>query len=434
MHRRSALLPLVGLLAMSATAPVLSQTTGLRTQITQELFTFGTCGQPLCLDGALVGHGNHFIPASQVGTGSVLALLSNAIGTSVANTPVSAASSGATFSFEGGLPVRTSGSAGPIFGERAQTLGRGRFFVGVNVTGQHFERLRGVRLDNLQFNFTHEDIAPAGRGDPDFENDIIQVRVAMGVDLLVTSMFASWGIVDGVDIGVSVPFVHTSIEGQSVAQILPFGSGGTPLHAFGYDLNGDPILTAVAATQGSATGVGDVAARLKIGVFQSGKVGVALLGDARFPTGDEENLLGAGQFSGRGLGIVSMKFGPFSPHANIGYAIRDANTENNSVLATLGFDNLLSPWATMAFDLISEWQVGDSKLQVPGTVVYTEPFPHTVEPTNLPSQKDNFMSASLGFKFQTPRGITLVMNGLIPLRDSGLQPSAIWTGGLEYSF
>ena len=44
------------------------------------------------------------------------------------------------------------------------------------------------------------------------------------------------------------------------------------------------------------------------------------------------------------------------------------------------------------------------------------------------------MSASIGFKFVTARGITFVANGLIPLRDSGLQPSAIWTGGLEYNF
>lgn len=306
--------------------------------------------------------------------------------------------------------------------------------MGLNVTGQHFERLRGVRLDNLQFNFTHEDIAPQGLGDPDFENDIIQVNVAMSVDLLVTSMFASWGVVDGVDLSFSVPFVHTSVKGQSVAQILPFGSGGTPLHAFGTDLNGDPVLTAVATTEGSETGVGDIAARLKINVYQSGKIGVAVLGDARFPTGDEENLLGAGKFSGRGMGIVSMKFGNFSPHANIGFVLRDATTENNGVLATVGFDHLIGSWATMAFDLLSEWQQGDSKLQVPGTVVYTEPFPHTVRPTNLPSQKDNFLSASLGFKFATPRGITFVVNGLIPLRDSGLQPSAVWTGGLEYNF
>jgi len=61
-------------------------------------------------------------------------------------------------------------------------------------------------------------------------------------------------------------------------------------------------MTAVAGMDGSASGVGDVAARLKVNVLQSNAFGAAILLDGRFPTGDEENLLGSGKFSGRGLG------------------------------------------------------------------------------------------------------------------------------------
>jgi hypothetical protein len=408
---------------------------GLRERISTELFTFGTCGQPLCLDGSqLLGHGDHFIPAQLSGAGSILAFLSNAIGVSVTNVPVSAASSGATFSFAAGVPVKTSSSAGPIFGERAQTLGRGRFFIGANVTGLHFDRLRGVPLDNVVLNFVHEDNDPVGLGDPSYEADLIEVRVAMDIDLLVSTVFASWGMVDGVDLSVSVPFVHTSVKGSSIAQVVPFGSGTATPHYFGTDPSGDPILTAVAATEGSATGIGDIAGRLKINVVQSRAVGVGLLVDARFPTGDEANLLGSGRFAGRGIGIVSLRFGSISPHANIGYVFRDADLENNSVLATLGFDHLLGSWATLAVDVISEWQLGQSKLNLPGAIVFTEPFARTIESSAIPNQKDNPLAASLGFKFSTPRGITFVANALIPLRDAGLQPGAVWTGGLEYNF
>lgn len=408
---------------------------GLRERISSELFTFGTCGQPLCLEGSqLVGHGDHFIPAQVSGAGAVLAFLGNAIGVSVGNAPVSAASSGTTFSFEGGQPVKTSSSAGPIFAERAQTLGRGRFFLGANVTALHFERLRGVPLDHLTLNFAHEDITPTGLGDPSFESDLIQVRVAMDIDLLVTSVFAAWGLVDGVDLSVSVPFVHTTVRGASVAQVIPFGSGTTTPHYFGTDGSGNPVLSAVASTEGSATGLGDVAGRVKINVFQSRTVGVALLVDGRFPTGDDANLLGAGRFSGRGLGIVSLRLGGFSPHANLGYVFRDAESENNGVLATVGFDNLLGSWASLAVDLISEWQLGESRLSLPGPIQYTTPFPRTIESSLIPERKDHAMAASIGFKFSTPRGITFVTNALIPLRDAGLQPSAVWTGGLEYNF
>jgi len=404
----------------------------LREQIRTDLFTFGNCGAPLCLAGALAGHGLHFIPATQTAAGDILDLFGNALTASVSNTPVGATSSGVTYQFVGGLPVKTATSGGPIFGERSQTLGRGRFFVGATVSAMHFERLRGVRMDDIEFNFTHEDTPPVDSlGSPFFENDVIGVRVAMNVSLLVTTFVASYGLVDGVDLSVAVPVVHTSVQGTSVATIIPAGYPSP--HRFG-GTDSLPVMTAVAGMDGSATGIGDVAVRLKVNVTQSNSFGAAVLLDGRFGTGDQENLLGAGGFSGRGLAIVSARVGTLAPHLNIGYVFRDARQSSNSIVVTAGFDNAVASWATLAFDLLSEWQLGDSKLQIPGPVNYQVPFPRTVRPTNIPDQRDDFLSASVGFKFQTPRGILLTTNALFPLRNSGMQPSVVWTGGLEYNF
>src|SRR5712692_8517013 len=80
----------------------------LRDQVRQ-LFTFGNCGRLICLDTAvLFGHGNHFNPASDTISATIISFLSNSIVLSVSNTPVSSASSGTTFQFQGGVPVRTS--------------------------------------------------------------------------------------------------------------------------------------------------------------------------------------------------------------------------------------------------------------------------------------------------------------------------------------
>ena len=404
----------------------------LRDQIRSDLFTFGNCGEPLCLSGALTGHGSHFIPASQTAAGDILDLLGNALAASVSNTPVGATSSGVTYQFVGGLPVKTATSGGPIFGERSQTLGKGRFFIGANVSAMHFERLRGVRMDDILFNFTHEDVTPVDSlGEPRYENDVIGVRIAMDISLLVSTFVASYGVVDGIDLSVAVPVVHTSVRGTSVATIQPF-EFPSPHRFAGSDTA--PVMTAVAGMDGSATGLGDVAVRLKVNVTQSNAFGTAILLDGRFPTGAEENLLGSGKFSGRGLAIVSARFGSLAPHLNVGYVFRDARQSTNSVLATLGFDNAVSGWATMAFDLLSEWQLGDSKLAIPGPLQYQAPYSHVVVPTNIPEQRDDFLSASIGFKFQTPRGILLTTNALFPLRNSGMQPSVVWTGGLEYNF
>jgi hypothetical protein len=430
MSRRTALA--VALLAAAAPLSV-ARAQDLRTKIRTDLFTFGTCGEPLCLEGALAGHGSHFIPATQTAASDILDLLGNSLAASVSNVPVSATSSGVTYEFVGGLPVKTSTSGGAIFGERAQTLGRGRFFAGYNVTSMHLERLRGVRLDAISFNFTHQNIAPTDTmGSPEFENDVIRVDVAMNINLLVNTWVLSYGLVDGVDVSVAVPVVHLSMQGTSVANILPFGP--TAIHRFATLPDSTPVLTAVSGVEGSRTGIGDVAARLKINFAQGKKLGMSLLADARFPTGDENNFLGAGAFSGRGMAIVSGKFGTIAPHLNFGYVFRDADLSNNSIVVNGGFDNSLAPWATMAFDLLSEWQQGASKLKIPGPVLYQAPYQRSVLPTNIPAQQDNYMAASVGFKFQTQRGILLVTNALFPLRDSGLQPSVVWTGGLEYNF
>jgi len=154
----------------------------------------------------------------------------------------------------------------------------------------------------------------------------------------------------------------------------------------------------------------------------------------RFPTGSAEDLLGSGHIAARGLGILSARFGAFSPHANVGYLFRGGSAQNSSVLATVGFDHVMAPWAAIAVDVVSELQVGESKLRLPGTVTYDLPFRRTVEPTNIPTERDDLINGSFGFKFVTHSGIILVANTLWPLNRGGLRPNVLWTAGLEYNF
>ena len=400
----------------------------MRSTMTQ-LFTFGDCGSPLCLELA-DEHGNHFIPSVTQGNQTVLTFLTEAIGRSVASAPLSATSSGATFSLVGGLPVRTSTSPGPIFGERSQTLGKGRFFLGANITGLGFTTLNSAPLDNLLINFAHQDVGNPGEGDPEFENDIIQLRMNLDMNITVVSLFATWGVLDFMDIGVAVPFVRTTINGTSEAQILPFGSAA--LHRFGGTLT-DPILRATTEASGTATGIGDVVGRIKINLGQSEKLGAALLTDIRFATGNENDLLGSGFTSARAMAVGSAQFGDFAPHINLGYLARGGVSQNDAFIATLGFDNLVSSWATVAADLISEWQIGDSPVELPGDIVFIAPFARRVPSISIPNRRENILNAALGFKFSVRGGTVLVLNGIAPLRKVGLQPDFIWTVGVEGS-
>jgi hypothetical protein len=431
---------------MLAVAPLDAQ--GLREKIA-ELFIFTAGQDPLFLggtagsDSATALHADHFIPSAVADNGTLISFISNAIGQNVANLPVSATSGGSTFRFEGGVPVPTSGSPGSVFGERAQTLGKGRVFVGANVNRLHFETLRGVSLNNVQLVFTHQNVTgPAcdslvgasctPYGVPTHENDVIDVNLSFDIDMTVTSFFLSYGLLDRVDIGVVLPIVSTSLHGTSDAQIVPFG--GPPVQHFFGGTPTDPVLTTSRAVDGSATGIGDIATRVKVNLSRTDRTSFSVLGDVRFPTGSEDDLLGSGHVAARALGILSARFGAFAPHANIGYLYRSGSLQNNAVLATVGFDHVMAPWATMAVDVVSELQVGESKLALPGPVTYDKPFRRTINVTNIPTERDDLINGSFGFKFTTRAGITLVGNTLWPLNRGGLRPNVLWTAGLEYNF
>jgi hypothetical protein len=429
----SRLVPTAMLLLLAA-APLRGQT--LRDDIAN-LFVFGTCGEPLCLDVDPAVHGRHFIPAIEDAQGNMLSFLQNSIGVTVANAPVSAATSGAIWGkSESGLPVRTATSAGPLFAERAQTLGKGHFLMGIGVSGYKFTSIRSTPLSELVFDFAHSDSDNSGDlGDEDFENDVLEVRTNLDVKLFAATAVLTYGLLDRVDIGVAVPLVHTSIDGRSDAQIYP-AEPNTP-HNLGSPAN--PSLTSSTTVSGSASGIGDVAGRVKVLVAQGERTGFAIIGDVRFPTGKEEDLLGLGEYSARGLGILSGRFGNFGPHANLGYLYRGGDALNSALLATIGFDQLIGPWATFAADVVSEWQTGEAKLRQPAPVVINTPVgagtsARTIPRSNIEEQKDNVVQGSLGFKFTTPSGVTIITNALIPIRRGYLQPDVAWTAGLEYSF
>lgn len=439
---------LLGLVACcTLTLPAHAQ--GLRDQISQ-LFIFGSGEDPLFLSGsaanpsaAVALHGEHFVPSAATQNGSVISFITNAISGNVADFPFSAASGGTTFRFEGGTPVPTSLSTGPVFAERGQTLGRGRVLVGFSYNSFRYTSLRGVDLNAINLVFTHENVTGAacdstqGRscdpmGVPRLENDIMPFQLALDIKVSLASFVLTYGVSDRLDIGVALPFVSTTLDGRSLASVIPFG-GDSAFHYFGGTAT-NPVLSASRVVRGSASGLGDVAVRIKLNVHNSDRSSVALLADGRFPTGSEQDLLGAGQFSGRVVGVVSARFGAFSPHADVGYLRRVGALHTDAVLATVGFDHLMAPSVTLAADLISQLQVGQNKLTVPGPVHYDLPFQRDVQSSDIPNIRDDLINGSLGMKVTMSGGPTVIANALVPVNRGGLRPNVLWTLGLEYSF
>jgi len=84
------------LLGFAATTPASGQSDKPLRAMLSDLFTFGTCGEPLCLDGSINaenGHGDHYLPAVATGNLALISFIEDAIGKSVSATPLSATSS-----------------------------------------------------------------------------------------------------------------------------------------------------------------------------------------------------------------------------------------------------------------------------------------------------------------------------------------------------
>jgi len=446
MPRRRALLPLCGFLVAALVAPSVAAPQETMQDVINRLFVFGGGDDPLFLVGtagqeATAVHGEHFIPAAVSANGTVLDFFNSSLAANIANFPLSSTVASQTFEFIDGVPTPTSNSFGPIFAERAQTVGRGRLNAGVNFSRLRFTEIRGVDLDAVRLSFVHEnsdfpncDVIFGGDcsvwGVPGFENDVIDLNLDLDIDADVFAFHATFGLTDWLDLSVALPVIDMEIRGTSIGQINV--TTNPPFHFFG-GTQDDPVLEASTQSFGSTTGIGDIATRLKARVIRGDSWDLGVLGEVRAPTGREEDFLGTGELNAKGLLILSGTFDDFSPHSNIGFEYRGSDLDQNELEVIAGFDQRLSNWATLAVDFLGAFKVGDEKIGFPQPVRLEAPFQRDIRVTNIPDVRDDILDGSFGFKFRTDGGLLIITNVLVPLNDGGLRSGPIPTLGVEYT-
>lgn len=439
--RMSACMILV--LSLLPLAPASGQT---MQDVLGDLFVFGSGDDPLFLIGtagqeATAVHGSHFIPSSSETNGALLSFFTSSVALNVANFPLSSTAASQTFKFVDGVPTPTSNSFGPIFAERAQTIGRGRVNAGVNYSKLAFKRVRGVDLSDVQLVFLHQNADFEGcdeifgedctlLGVPPLENDIITLDLNLDMNADVFAFYGTFGLTDWLDLSLALPVINFDMRGSSVATVIP--TSDPAVHFFG-GTQEDPALAAEKQTFGSATGIGDIVGRVKALIIPGENWDFGVLAEVQAPTGREEDFLGTGKWNAKGLVIISGTFSDFAPHANVGYEYRGSDLEQDVVEVIAGFDQRLASWATLAIDLLGGFRVGDQKLKFPEDVHIQAPFERTVRVTNIPDRNDDILDGSLGFKFRTGGGLIIITNVLVPLNDGGLRSGVIPTLGLEYT-
>jgi hypothetical protein len=393
-------------------------------------------------------HGTHFLESAARANSDLVPALNSLMAGNVSSFPLSSTSSGVLFDFSTGAPVRIAESLGPVFAETAKPLGRGKFLLEVNSTYLELNRFRGLPTESMEFTFTHIDLTgDSSLGENVSESDIIRLRMGLRARAWIGVVFATYGVTNAFDVSVAVPVINVSLRGTATADVnsFTFPRLGVALHLFGTD-PANPVFSTGVPYDQSATGIGDVALRLKYTFLRGGPLDFAALVDLRFPTGKAANFLGSGKGSVRAYAIASKRLGSVTPHLNVGYAYRAADLQSDQIEFRAGFDSKLSETVTVAADLLGALDLNSSEaiMLAPGSVrivdristggVVTGQATRIVPLSNIPDRtNDNTLGAALGFRFAPTEQVNMFANILLPMNDGGLRAQVAPTIGFMVS-
>ena len=175
--------------------------------------------------------------------------LNRSIGSQLSTFPLGASTGGFTFTLDPTLGTfsRSSDSFGPLFTQRAFTVGRKKLSVGMNYLRRTYDTFDGLDLRDAEtkFYFPHNDCCPGqnpttgvpvGDGsalNPYFEGDVLEARLGLNLDTATFAFFGNYGVTDRFDIGMAVPIVNVDMKTDLHVRILRLSTGSNPLiHSF----------------------------------------------------------------------------------------------------------------------------------------------------------------------------------------------------------
>jgi hypothetical protein len=381
-------------------------------------------------------HSGHF----NSGFESEFSQFGTALTGQIVSLPLPPPASGFTYRFDPGLGVftRTSSSFGPIMSERHETLGGHRVSFGFAHQRLSFDTIEGLDLGRVPAVFTH-DLAELRGG----REDVITTVNDIDATVTRSATFFSYGITNGLDVSVVVPYITADIVVTSDATIQRIGTTDVTTHFF-RDLDDKIGNRRIFTAFGHASGPGDIALRLKQTMGKSSRQGMALGLDLRLPTGDETNLLGTGAPGVQPFLVWSGNYGVLAPHVNAGYQWNGSSVlggdPGSGISADLpdvgtysaGAVVAVHPRITAAIDVVGRYVIDSSRLQAQDFQALngTSVFPNIT----FTSGSFNELSAAAGVKLNLFGRLLLDLNLLMPLNNAGLRDKVSPLIGIEYAF
>jgi hypothetical protein len=219
----------------------------------------------------------------------------------LATVPVSSSAGGFTYRLDPtlGTFVRSSHTFGPFLTERSLTTGRYRANLAIGYGSSSFDNLDGRSLRDGTLVST----ASILRGEPaPFDIETVSLRIRTDT----VTVTGSYGLTERLDIGGAIPYTRVRLEGERVDTY-----------------RGQSFVQATGVA--SASGLGDIVLRAKYNLARRGASGLALAGEARLPTGDADDLLGAGRVTLTPRVIASYERPRVGLHGELGYSFREVS-------------------------------------------------------------------------------------------------------------
>ena len=347
--------------------------------------------------------------------------LTNGITSQLGQFAVNSTVGGVTFDMERGIPVEVSQSPGPLFGELANTIGKGRLNFQVNWSYAKYDKFNGQNLSSLETT-AQASLQPGQQPTTDQLKTVTDVTVITNF----VGFYGTYGLTDFWDVNLVVPIVTTKLKAKANSQLVDANGipcpqqpgGGTGNCSGRYSIVPGQFDSPKDTRSSESTGIGDIILRSKYRFLEEHPIApdLAVRGDVSFPTGNEDNFQGLGDFRFAALAIASKYYsspiGMIGPHVNTGVSIVNNQSSRNAFTYVAGFDVAPVPTVAVSLDLLGRHELNDKDN----------------------SGKD-IVDLAPGFKW-APYPNTVVQAAVIlPLNiNEGLRANQTWTAGFGGTF
>lgn len=390
----------------------------------------------------------------EVSANGVATALNIAVATQLSQLPLASASAGTVVAYKNGVP-ETFNNLGPILVDRAQTVGKGKFFLGFTASQYVFTKIDGNSLNSLMFSFSRFACAAnqSNCTQSTASSTTYTEEPNNRLDFVVNQFVAvaAVGLTRKLDFSVIVPVTRVSLS-----SVIPANSSTN----FVVSSNGTYFtqqISSLSYAHGIASGVGDIEASLKYSLYAGEHATVSTGLIFRTPSGDELNFLGSGAW-GFNPFVTYSYLAKFSPHAKFGYQWNtdsDLNnqTDANPTYSSNGTLNMQpnkplpggvqydigGDWAaakrfTVALDLLGYQFINSERLVSSNVFVSTSTGTLTLQTTTAEPASYSINNVSAGFKWNPGENLVFSANVLTQVNNDGLRARPTPLVGIGYKF